>query len=75
MTYDKLLETAGEILTNNKIYTTGLRLVYELSPKKHKQMNEDLFYKQNTPDKIFVATEDFEVNIEGLVISFIYKKD
>ena len=74
MTYEKLIETISEIVENENIVKEGLSLVYELNEKKHKQMNEHLFYKSNPITTTFKPTDEFEVELGGIVIKFIKKK-
>jgi len=74
MTYEKLIETISEIVENENILKEGLSLVYELNEKKHKQMNEHLFFKSNSITTIFKPTDEFEVELGGIVIKFIKKK-
>ena len=74
MTYEKLIETISEIVENENILKEGLSLVYELNEKKHKQMNEHLFYKSNPITTTFKPTDEFEVELGGIVIKFIKKK-
>jgi hypothetical protein len=75
MTYDKLIETVSLILENDNIYKDGLTLTYVLTPKKHKTMNEQLFYKTNPPNVNLILTDEFEVEIEGIIIKFIKKEE
>jgi hypothetical protein len=75
MTYEKLIETVSLILENDKIYKNGLTLTYMLTPKIHKSMNEQLFYKTNPPTVNPILTDEFEVEIEGILIKFIKKQE
>jgi hypothetical protein len=75
MTYDKLIETVSLILENDNIHKDGLTLTYVLTPKKHKTMNEQLFYKTNPPNVNMILTDEFEVEIEGIIIKFIKKEE
>lgn len=75
MTYDKLIETVSLILENDKIYKDGLTLTYMLTPKKHKSMNEQLFFKSNPPSAKPILTNEFEVEIEGIIVKFIKKTE
>jgi hypothetical protein len=74
MTYEKLIETISEIVENENILKEGLILVYELNEKKHKQMNEHLFFKSNPTNSTFTATDEFEVELGGIIVKFIKKK-
>jgi hypothetical protein len=73
MNYEQLIETLSELVENEKIYKTGLILVYELEEKNHKQMNEQLFYKSNPATAKFVDSDLFEVEISGILVRFIKK--
>ena len=75
MTYDKLIETVSLILENDKIYKDGLTLTYMLTPKKHKSMNEQLFFKSNPPNAKPTLTDEIEVEIEGIIVKFIKKTE
>lgn len=61
MTYEQLIETVSVMVENEKIYKTGLTLVYELDSRNYKQMNEQLFYKSNPATAQFIPSDDFEV--------------
>jgi hypothetical protein len=75
MTYEKLIETVSLILENNNIYKNGLILTYALTPKNHKAMNEILFYKSNPPSANPILTDEFEVEIEGIIVKFVKKQE
>jgi hypothetical protein len=75
MTYDKLIETVSLILENDNIHKEGLTLTYVLTPKKHKSMNEQLFYRTNPLTTNLILTDEFEVEIEGIIIKFIKKEE
>ena len=74
MTYEQLIETVSLIVENEKIYKTGMTIVYELTELNHKQMNEQLFYKSNPPSAKFTKTEEFEVELGGIIIKFVKEK-
>ncbi len=71
MSYEELIESVSLIIENEKIYKKGLTLTYELDEKNHKQMNEQLFYKSNPLSAIFIKSDEFEVEIEGIIVKFI----
>lgn len=71
MNYQKLITTLTEIYNNENINKEGLTLVYELSPKEHKGMTEELFYKSNPSTANCIYTDEFEVVIEGIIVRFI----
>jgi hypothetical protein len=75
MTYDKLIETVSLILENDNIYKNGLTLTYALTLKNHKSMNEQLFYKTNPPSVNPIYSDEFEVEIEGIIIKFVKKEE
>jgi hypothetical protein len=74
MSYEELLETVSLIVENEKIYKKGLTLAYELTEKNHKQMNEQLFYKSNPATAKFTPVDEFEVEVEGVLIKFVKPK-
>lgn len=74
MTYEELIETVSIMVENEKIYKVGLTLVYELNELNHKQMNEQLFYKSNPATTKFVPSDDFEVEVEGVIVKFVKQK-
>jgi hypothetical protein len=73
MDYNKLIETVSEIFENEKIDKDGLSLSYELNPKNHKAMTEQLFYKSNPLTEKCVYTDVFEVEIAGILVKFTKK--
>ncbi len=71
MDYSQLIETVSLMVENEKIYKKGLTLVYVLTDKNHKQMNEQLFYKSNPATVKFVPVDEFEVEVEGIIVKFV----
>ena len=71
MTYEELIKSVSLIVENPEINKEGLIIVYELTEKNHKQMNEELFYKSNTTTK-FVPNNgaEFEVMLGGILVKF-----
>ena len=61
MNYENLIETVSLIVENEGIHKEGLTLTYTLNEKNHKQMNEELFYKSNTSDVQFKASDEFDM--------------
>lgn len=74
MNFEKLIETISEILENEKIEKYGLVLTYQLHPKAHLAMNLELLQKINGQNENFEPTDEFEVEIGGILIKFV-KKD
>lgn len=74
MNFEKLIETISEILENEKIEKYGLVLTYQLHPKAHLAMNLELLQKINGQNANFEPTDEFEVEIGGILIKFV-KKD
>ena len=74
MKYEDLIATVSEIVENENIYKTGLVLQYELSEKRHMEMDEHLFYKANPEGTNFENREVVEVEVAGVIVRFI-KKD
>lgn len=75
MTYEKLIETMTSIIKDKNIEKEGLTLVYELNEKRHKQMNEELFYKSNPITAEFKPADEFEVDFEDVKVKFIKKTE
>tara|TARA_R110000822_G_C15250830_1_gene487319 strand:+ start:874 stop:1125 length:252 start_codon:yes stop_codon:yes gene_type:complete len=73
LNYKDLIQTVSEIVSNEKIYKDGLVLVYELEEKRHKQMDEHLFYKSNPSETKFTHRELIEVEIGGTLVRFVKK--
>ena len=73
MTYEDIITTISEIVNNEKIYKTGLTLVYELSELRHKQLDEHLFYKTNPEDTKFTHQDIIELEIGGVLVKFVRK--
>lgn len=73
MNYEQLISTITSILNDDTIHKQGFSLVYELNPKRHKQMNEHLFYKSNPPNETPIYSDEFEAEVGGITIKFIKK--
>ena len=71
MNYEELITTISLLVENEKIYKTGLTLVYELDDKNHKQMNQHLYYKANQSMSGFVANDEFEILLGGILVKFV----
>ena len=59
----------------DSIYKNDLTLTYALTPKNHKSMNEQLFYKTNPPSVNPILSDEFEVEIDGIIVKFIKKEE
>lgn len=73
MTYDLLINTISEIVNNENISKNGLTLTYALPEEVHKKFNEELFNKTSTIGVNFTFTDEYEVEIAGILIKFIKK--
>jgi hypothetical protein len=73
MNFDKLIETVSEILENEKIDKNGLVLTYQLNPQVHLAMNLELLQKTKGIDNNSEPTDEFEVEIGGILIKFVKK--
>ena len=72
MDYEKLIETVREIANNDSIYKEGLTLTYALEEKYHEKLDEHFHYKTKANEtEDFKHTNDFEVEIGGIIIKFI----
>ena len=73
MTYEILINTVSEIVNNENINKDGLILTYTLPDDIHKSFNEELFYKTKTVGVNFTPTDEYEVEIGGVLIKFLKK--
>jgi hypothetical protein len=73
MNLDKLLQTVSEIIENENIENYGLTLTYELHPKTHLAMNMEVYNKTTDSEVDFEPSDEFEVEIAGVLIKFIKK--
>jgi len=71
MTYETLIQSVSEIVNNDLIHKKGLELTYKLTPENHKKLSEHFFYKINESDADYEYTEEFEVEMGGIIIKFI----
>jgi len=75
MRYQELIETISEIYNNENIIKDGLVLVYYLDEKNHKKTTEELFYKSNPMTEPCIYTDEFEVELGGILVRFIKKTE
>lgn len=73
MKYEDLIETVSEIINNEKINKNGLIITYVLAEEKHNKMNEHLYYLSNPNGTDYEKNNEFEVEIDGLIVKFIKK--
>lgn len=71
MTYEKLIETISTIIQEPTIYKNGLTLTYNLTNQEHTALNEELFRQTNQYSKTFVPNDEFEVEIDGILVKFV----
>jgi len=71
MRFETLIETLSAIVNSEEIYKDGMTIIYELPEKRHKQMDEHLFYKSNPPTAKFEHREVVELEVEGILVKFI----
>lgn len=74
MKYDDLINTVSLIVDNDKIFKNGLTLVYELNESQHNSINEEVFKKANPYSTNFKPTDEFEVNVGGILVKFVKLK-
>ena len=75
MKYQELIETVSEIYNNELIQKNGLVLVYYLDEKRYKKTTEEFFYKINPITEPCVYTDEFEVELGGIIVRFIKKTE
>jgi hypothetical protein len=73
MTYQDLIRSVSEIVNNDNIYKNGLILTYELEPELYQKINNDLFIRIDHIINNFEPSDEFEVEIGGILIKFIKK--
>jgi len=71
MSYEKLIETVSFIVESEKIHKLGLSLVYTLKDDDHLKMNQALYSKANPYLNDFTPSDEFEVNLGGIVVKFL----
>lgn len=70
--YEDILETAGEVSENENIPKDGLVLLYFLTPERHKDLDEHLFYKTITdPNAVFEHKDIIRITIGSVRFMFI----
>lgn len=70
MTYEDLIKTVSTIVENENIYKQNLTLTYELDEIQHNDLNRTLFYKINSKATPFIANDEFEAEIDGIIVKF-----
>jgi hypothetical protein len=73
MDYIKLIKTVSLMVENEEIETEGLVLTYYLNEKDHTKMNQELYYKTNPTVANFTPSDEFEVEVGGILVKFIKK--
>jgi len=71
MNYDKLIETISAIIQEPNIHKNGLTLTYALQKHEHEKLNEELFRRNNPYSTSFKPNDEFEVEIDGILVKFI----
>ena len=71
MNYHKLIETISAIIQEPNIYKNGLTLTYTLQKHEHEKLNEELFIRNNPYSTSFKPNDEFEVEIDGILVKFI----
>jgi hypothetical protein len=71
MTYEDLIKTVTAIVNDENVLKDGLVLSYYLDETNHRKMNEELFYRSNPPSEPFQASDEYEVEVGGIIVKFI----
>lgn len=74
MTYEDLINTIKEVISNKDIYKNELTLIYELDEKNHAKMDEHLFYTSEEKDGKFTHRDVIEIETNGVKIKILKKK-
>lgn len=76
MNYDILIETLKVIVNEDAVYKEGLTLVYSMDKVTHQKLSEHFFYKlTDNLNNDYKYTEEFEIEIEGILIKFVINDD
>lgn len=73
MTYEKLIKSVSEIVSNDEIIKDNLMMTYTLNKEDHLKLHKEIFYKINPKNSQFVDLEEFEIMISGILL--IFKKN
>jgi len=73
MTYDNLIDSIKEIVSNDDIYKEGLTIVYELDELNHMKMDEHLFHTSEEKDGDFTHRDIIEIETNGVKIKILKK--
>jgi hypothetical protein len=74
MTYEKLIETISAIIQEPNVYKNGLTLTYTLTSQEHMTLNEELYRQTNQYAKTFIPNDEFDVEIDGILVKFVKLK-
>lgn len=74
ITYEDIIETAGEISQSERIAKGGLTLLYQLNPDRHKDLDEHLFYKTNQDPGAEFEHKDI-IRIQIADVKFMFVRD
>jgi hypothetical protein len=74
MTYEDLINSIKEIISNDEIYKKGLTITYELDERNHMKMDEHLFYTSEEKDGDFTHRDIIEIETDGVQIKILKKK-
>lgn len=75
MKFEDLVKSVSEMHNNENIIIEGLTLVYTLPEKKHRQIHEEIFYKNFPPDKAPELTDEFLVEMGNIIVKFIKQQE
>jgi hypothetical protein len=77
MNFEKLILSVSEMFNNPDIITEGLTLTYTLPEKNHRQLHEEIFFKNFGGNDQPELTDEYEVTIggsDGIIVKFIKEK-
>lgn len=70
MTYQKLLETVSNIISNDKIEKIGLSLSYSLPSNEFNTIHQEVINQTNPYSTNFESVEEFEVFLGPILVKF-----
>lgn len=75
MKFEDLVKSVSEMHNNENIIIENLTLVYTLPEKKHRQVHEEIFYKNFSADQSPVLADEFEVDMGRITVKFIKQQE
>jgi hypothetical protein len=75
MKFEDLVKSVSEMHNNENIIIENLTLIYTLPEKNHRQMHEEIFYKNHSADQNPILADEFEVDMGSITVRFIKQQE